>query len=57
MAEAIGVSIEEAAEIHQRADTDGDGSVSIEEILSSTQDLEGNEVKEVQVELEEEDSN
>ena len=57
VAEAIGVSIEEAAEIHQRADTDGDGSVSIEEILSSAQDLEGNEVKEVQVELEEEDSN
>ena len=57
VAEAIGVSIEEAAEIHQRADTDGDGSVSIAEILSSTQDLEGNEVKEVQVELEEEDSN
>ena len=57
VAEAIGVSIEEATEIHQRADTDGDGSVSIAEILSSTQDLDDNEEKEVQVELEEDDEN
>jgi DNA-directed RNA polymerase specialized sigma subunit len=40
VADAVGVSMEEAAEIHQKADSDGDGSVSIDEILKATEELQ-----------------
>ncbi|MBT60217.1 MAG: hypothetical protein CMA63_01520 [Euryarchaeota archaeon] len=35
LAEAIGVTIEEATSLHRQADADGDGSVSLSEFLSS----------------------
>lgn len=40
VAQAIGVSLEEATQIHQKADVDGDGSVSLEELLSSGDETE-----------------
>ena len=52
VAEAIGVSIEEATIIHQKADVDGDGSVSLEELLSSTGEIDVNSQIEVKEELE-----
>ena len=48
VAEVIGVSIEEAAQIHQKADTDGDGTVSLDEIMKSTEELQDIEEKSTQ---------
>ena len=55
VAEVVGVSMEEAAQIHQKADSDGDGSVSLDEILKTTEELQNIEDSQVQESVEDDD--